>query len=264
MYQSLSADQYRKHIELPDGYHVDGLLVCGTWDLYAEKYLGHLTSALGALGIAANIRRLEHPDVGHAYELTIKGKVYWFVPVMGTAVMSPYVHVASLLGSKKNILVGVVGGLAPGMRTADFVLPTATKGNENARMYQRDAKNLTFLPDPDLAESLKRRLPQDIRVFEGPTITCEVMLAETEEDVEEWSAAGYLGVEMEAALVFAVSYRFKVPAAALLFVADNLIGGETMLHDDYALSKEVRQKSRLIQYEAAVAELLDLDRSVEG
>ena len=59
-------------------------------------------------------------------------------------------------------------------------------------------------------------------------ITCQAMLAETWEDICEWSSRGFYGVEMEASTVFAVSQHFKVPATAMLNIADNLIEKETI------------------------------------
>ena len=256
MYQSLTAEQFRAHLGLPEGHAVHGFLGCGTWDLNAEPHLAHLRRALASMGIGAELRRLEHSGVGHGHEFTIDGRNYWFAPVMGTAVMSVYAHVACLLGSRKNILVGVVGGLREGVAMADFVVPTQTRGNESALMYQRDATDMLFRPDGALRASLLARLPTDVRVFEGPTLTCEAIYAETIEDVREWSAAGYLGVEMEAALMFAVSRRFGVPCAALLFVADNLVEETTVLDDRFKTSKAARDQAREVQYRAALEELL--------
>lgn len=256
MYQSLSAERFGAHLGLPEGHAVQGFLGCGTWDLNAEPHLAHLRRALASLGIETELRRLEHSGVGHGHEFAVEGRNYWFAPVMGTAVMSVYAHVACLLGSRKNLLVGVVGGLREGVAMADFVVPTEARGNENALMYQRDATGMVFRPDVALRASLLRRLPPDVRVFEGPTLTCEAMLAETLEDVRAWSAAGYLGVEMEAALMFALSRRFGVPCAALLFVADNLVEETTVFDERYKTSKAARDRAREVQYRVAMEELL--------
>ena len=256
MYRSLSADVFRKNLGLPEDYVVEGFLACGTWDLYGERHLDELKKALAGSKAQTSIRKLDHGDVGHGYEFSVDEKRYWFVPVMGTAVMSVYAHVACLLGAKKNLLVGVVGGLGEGIAASDFIVPTWTRGNENALMYERDAHDFAFRPDDALRESLRNRMPPGTKVFEGPTVTCETMLAERLEDVREWSAAGYLGVEMEAAMMFALSRHFGVPCAALLYVADNLIEETTVFDERYADSKARRERSREIQYRVAVAELL--------
>ena len=37
MYKTFTADEYRKHIGLPEDYRVDGMLCYGTWD--REKHV---------------------------------------------------------------------------------------------------------------------------------------------------------------------------------------------------------------------------------
>lgn len=258
MYKTLNIDAYRKKLGLANSYKVDGLLACGVWDLFAEsKHIPYLKHALEKLSVNATVTRIDGEELGHAFSFDVDGKHYWFVPVMGTAYMSQYAHLACLLGSKKNILIGVVGGLMKGIQPADFIVPTASKGNQNAFMYDRNADDLLFYPDKELSQRLGQRLGE-VPVYQGKTVTCEVMFAETFEDVQEWSTQGYLGVEMEAALMFALSKHFDVPSAAILSVADNLIEEVTFFDDAHQNSKEAREAARQHRYEVAVAELLDL------
>ncbi len=256
MYKTLNIDVYRKKLGLASDYKVDGLLACGVWDLFAEgKHVPYLEKALETLGVNATVTRIDGEELGHAFSFDVDDKHYWFVPVMGTAYMSQYAHLACLLGSKKNILIGVVGGLMKGIKPADFIIPTASKGNQNAFMYDRTARDMLFYPDKELSTKLKHRLG-DVPIYEGTTVTCEVMFAETIEDVQEWSEQGYLGVEMEAAMFFALSKHFSVPAAGILTVADNLIEEITFFDEAHQDSQEAREAARKLRYEASVAELL--------
>lgn len=135
MYLSHTAADHRAHMGLPYDYTVDGVLVYGTWDLYAEAVqLPQLAAALTRRGVEHVLRRIDMPIIGHAWELLVGDQRYWFAPVMGTAVMSTYLHLGSLLGSRRNILLGVVGGLAPGMQSGDLIVPTTVIGNDSARM----------------------------------------------------------------------------------------------------------------------------------
>lgn len=258
MYKTLNVDAFRKKLGLADDYKVDGLLACGVWDLFAEKrHVPYLKDALETLGVMATVTRIDGEELGHAFTFDVGNKHYWFVPVMGTSYMSQYAHLACLLGSKKNILIGVVGGLMKGIKPADYIIPTASKGNQNAFMYDRSTDDLMFYPDATLSDRLKQRLG-NVPIYEGSTVTCEVMFAETLEDVQEWSSQGYLGVEMEAALIFALSKHFNVPAAAVLTVADNLIEEITFFDDAHQNSLEARENARKHRYEVALAELLEL------
>ncbi len=259
MYKTLDIDIYRKKLGLADDYKVDGLLVCGVWDLLAQReHLPYLTKTLEEMGVTTSVKRIDGEQLGHAYSFDVNDRHYWFVPVMGSAYMSKYAHIACLLGSKKNILVGVVGGLKKGIRPGDFIIPSYSNGNQNAYMYYREAKNLKFYPDEELTERIKQRF-KDVPYLEGPTVTCEVMLAETAEDVKQWSSEGYVGVEMEAATLFALSKHFRVPATAILSVADNLIEETTFFHDTYDDTIQTRKNARLIRYRVALAELFSTE-----
>lgn len=260
MYMSLSAAEHKAHIGLPEDYTLDGLLTYGTWDLFAEKkQLPYLNNTLTARGEKYTLTRIEMPIIGHAYELLLSdGRKYWYAAVMGTPLMANYQHLASLMGSKKNILLGMVGGLAPGMRTGDLVLPKTSIGNDNARYYDRNNLSNIYLPDQGLYSRLKQLLTsRGLPFWEGQTNTCEMMLAETVEDVQTWSAAGILGVEMETAVTYALSKHFEVPAVALHYVADNLIENESMLSEAYKNQQTVRSQARTIQYQLGLELLLD-------
>lgn len=257
MYMSHTAEDHRAYMGLPADYTVDGVLAYGTWDLHAEEVqLPALSAALDRLGVDHELRRIDRPIIGHAWELIIGSKRYWFAPVMGTAVMATYLHLGSLLGSKRNILLGVVGGLAPGMKSGDLIVPTAVIGNDSARMYDRSNISGQYRPDASLTSELMARVGEEFRIWTGTTTTCEMMLAETLRDVNDWSAAGILGVEMEGALTFALSGHFGIPSAALFFVTDNLVENETLLSEAHREQRDLRARSRAHQYDLGLSLLL--------
>jgi purine-nucleoside phosphorylase len=191
-------------------------------------------------------------------EFEINGKKIWFDVPYGGAMLSEYIHYACLFGSKKNILVGTCGGLAPQANACDAIIPTWSYGDESStRMYSPENKDNRHFPDSDLGISLKKRMDPKIKVWEGPTVTCQAMLAETWEDVQTWTKEGYLGVEMEASTLFSVSSHFKVPSAALLIISDNLIKEETILHENYLKTKELRRSIRKEFLKISIKEVLE-------
>jgi nucleoside phosphorylase len=264
MYSDHSAADFRDHLGLPEDYEVEAFLTYGCWDLYAEaEQLPLLARALDVLQVKYELRRIPIAALGHAYELIVGGKVYWYAPIMGTAVLAQYLHIASLLGSKRNLLLGTVGGLAPGMRTGELIIPTGSYGNDNARFYDRENETGFYLPDSALSDVLAAQI-EKVRIWRGPTVTCEMMFAETQADVQQWSAEGSLGVEMEAALMFAASNHFEIPAAALLYVADNLIEGQTMLTPGYAEHTLSHAAVRQQQYVIGLRTLFGFGSQVTG
>lgn len=270
VYERATAEQTRRAFGLPEDYRVDAVLASGAWDLFSDsQHRPHLVQSLTDLGLGdlatgdgpGSLRRLTHAQVGHTSEFVHEGRRVWFVPVMGTAVMSWYLHAACLLGARRIVLVGTVGGLSPSLHTADLIVPNRSDGTHSAWMYHRSNDPATR-PDPTMAASLARRLraalPSGATIAEGPTTTCETILAETAQDVAEWSAAGYLGVEMEAAVTFAIGRHFDIPAAAALYVADTLLDEVGFLDPAYADSAAARSHARQVQYDVGLAELLQL------
>ncbi len=253
---ALTADHFRQRYGLEDNYQVEGILAVGVWRPFGKLNLEHIESVLKELGKDYTYRLFEAPDLHDVYEFTIDGKVYWYFAAMGTAVMHMHVHRGSMLGSRKNILIGSVGGLSGECNVGDVICPSLVLGNDNARYYDRDSQDNLYRPNPDLAESLKQRLPSEVRTHSGKTVTCEMIMAETKEDVEGWSKAGYLGIEMEAALVFSISSHFGIPSAALLNIGDNLIGGSTFFSEDFIGMDDRREESRRITIKVALEELL--------
>ena len=84
------------------------------------------------------------------------------------------------------------------------------------------------------------------------------MMAETWNDIQNWSQAGYLGVEMEAATVFSISKHFKIPAAAVLMIADNLIEKQTVLDNDYEKSNHLRRSLSAIAFDTVFKNFLEV------
>lgn len=255
MYRSLTAEEYKRHLGFPEDYHVHGMLCYGSWD--KEKQIAFLENEVAKLG--TNARLVTLPNFpGKMVEFTVNGKKFWFDVSYGGALLSEYLHWACLFGSQKNILLGTCGGLSPEVASLDLVIPTYSHGNESAtRMYNPQAEDNKHFSDANLSVALSRRVGSQNKTWQGGTITCQAMLAETLEDVQRWSKEGFLGVEMEAATVFAVSKHFHVRSAALLIVGDNLIQGETVASESYVANKEKKAGLRALQYRVALEELME-------
>lgn len=260
MYRNITKEQYLQHFNLPSGYKLDGILCVGS--SYPRKERARLEKALQAGGIehewAALPLQSERENLFDAVqELKIDGKVLWYLCAYGGALLSEYLHFGYLFGARKTVLIGTCGGLNPAAQTCDIIIPTSSQADgSTAHMYDREHRALQP-SDKTLSEHLAKRCEQlDLNVHRGKTMTCQAMIAETWEDVQKWSSDGYLGVEMEAATVFAVSNHFERPSAAVLSVADNLIQKETHLHENYQSLKEFREGVKVKQCQAALSSLL--------
>ena len=160
-----------------------------------------------------------------------------------------------LIWITKNILVGSCSGLKPGLEAGDFIIPIASCGRESTvKIYSRESD--VQQPNKVLSDSIKAQFLKDnFKIWEGPIVTCQASLAQTVEDVYQWSEEGYYGVEMESSTVFAVPSHFSVPSAAVIYVADNLIENQTHLSDSYREQAEMRRARQSYQIKVALREL---------
>jgi purine-nucleoside phosphorylase len=253
MYKAYTAADYRKHLNFTDDYSVDGFIVYGT---YAKFPYDQLENSLKNLGIKYEISRPVHDFMNHITEIKIADKLFWFTTAYGGAELSEDLHLACLFGSQKNILLGSCGGLKHGASSRDLIIPDWSYADESsAKAYQPDANSM-YQSDGELSDKIANKLSLKYKVHHGPTITYQAMLAETQEDIKNWSDQGYLGVEMEASTVFAVSKHFNVPAVAILMIGDNLIEEETCLDINYENTRDKRRQVSQDIFDVAVNELV--------
>jgi purine-nucleoside phosphorylase len=253
MYKSFTATDYRKHLGLTSDYSIDGFMVYGTFRKYPFE---QFEDSLKRHGHEYKVNKLEHDFFSSLVEFEIKDKKYWLAIAYGGAMLSEYLHLACLFGSKKNILLGSCGGLRKGANSLELIIPEWSYADESsAKAYQKVSYN-KYLASPGLSEKLVSKLSEKYKVHRGGTITYQAMMAETWEDVQNWSQSGYIGVEMEAATVFAVSNHFNIPAAAVLRIGDNLIEQETVMDVNYENTKDKRREISQDAFDVIVQELL--------
>lgn len=256
MYKHLNKSDIQKLLELSKDYSVDALLVVGTHPK-SEEY-SHIYEALEKLNISFTEEVIKDTFFGEIKSFLINGKRVWFDVVYGAAYLSEVIHVASMLGSKTNLLLGTCGGLQTKLNTGDTIIPSSSYGNESStRMYQRKNENFVYESSINLRNKIREQISHREVIDEGELITVQAMLAETKEDVENWSKQGYVGVDMESATLFAVSNHFNVPCAALLYVADNLIKNELVDGPAHKALKSKRMSLKKENYEIALKVLLD-------
>lgn len=254
MYKSFTADDYRNHWKLPGDYAVHGFIAFGTF--HPGPY-DQLKEELAKLNVNVSFTRtLNNPYFNPILEFTIDSKTYWFTIAYGGTMLSEWTHLASLFGSQANIVIGSCGGLFAEADTPEIIVPTYAYADESAtRMYEPDV-NHHHASSEELDQRLMKRLEDKHKIWHGPTITCQAMMAETWEDIQKWSSEGYYGVEMEAATVFAVSNHFNVPSAALLVIGDNLVHEKTVLDVNYEAGANTRHEVRRDMLTSALQELL--------
>ena len=253
MYKQFTAEDYKKHLGLDPSYKIDGFLMFGG---FKSNLYGMFRSAVVRLGYKTKYCRLKNEFLKPILECKIRGKTYWFTVAYGGALLSEYLHLACLFGSRKNILLGNCGGLKRGGHQNDIIVPAWSYADESsAKAYDPKSKG-RYRANSKLSASLRDKLEKKYKVFNGPTVTFQAMLGESWNDIQKWHRNGFYGVEMEAATVFAVSKHFGVQSAAVLRISDNLIEGETVFDAEHKKVKDVRKNVSKDMFDVALKEML--------
>lgn len=241
MYKHLTLSELKTLLKLPQDFKVDACIVCGSGaeNRTKKRFLSLLKNKKFVK------EKLKKEFISKILSIKVENKRIWFIVEYGGARLSEFIHFACMLGSKTNILIGSCGALKKGLDKFTLIAPSYSYSTESScHMYLRNKKDNKFYPNKILSNKITNLLKDKYNLVSGPIITCQAMMAETWEDIQKWSKAGFYGVEMESSTIFAVSEHFKVPSTAILNIADNLIEKETVSSESYA---NKRKKLKEIQ-----------------
>jgi purine-nucleoside phosphorylase len=250
MYKEKSPDELRKLLKLPKDYRVEACITFGGYRKINKDIFLEILRETKEFCVE---KESDDSFLEPVTSILVGKKRIWFIIEYGGARLSEFIHLACSFGSKMNFLVGSVGTLKKGIDLKGVLLPSYSYSTESScHMYLRNNKDFKFYPDKKLLRKSIALLETNNKVYCGPTITCQAMLAETWEDIVNWSSQGFYGVEMEASTIFAVSTHFKVPSVTMLSLADNLIEKEAVSDESYAQRKEERENLKKEIFRAIV------------
>jgi uridine phosphorylase len=127
---------------------------------------------------------------------------------------------------KTIIRIGTCGALDEHMKVGDLVVAERALRGDGVTPYYVDASFQT-VSDPVLTETvLKLAEASGAAVHRGTVWTTDALLRETKEIVEEKRTQGAIAVDMVSSALLTISQLYKVRAAAILAVSDNVITGE--------------------------------------
>lgn len=144
------------------------------------------------------------------------GQPVAYASVYGAAMASEVVHIFGVLGTRLVVQTGCCGALADDIEAGDLFMPTeAFCGEGAAQYYKRDGQVVRPTPMPAL------KAVTDLPIHRGRLYTTAALLAEGEQEIEEWHRQGFAAVDMETATTFAVAEHFGMDRLAILFAFDN-------------------------------------------
>jgi 5'-methylthioadenosine phosphorylase/purine-nucleoside phosphorylase len=152
-----------------------------------------------------------------------------------------------MLGATRLIRVGTCGGLREGIEMGDTVVGVSATAYDSSplRYAQHDgfAPTATF----ELAECAARFAREHgDRVHVGPIVTSAIFYDPDDTMFARWKRTGHLGVEMEAAMLYAIAAVHRIEALAIMTVSDLLAEtGESVRISDEDLKRGVDDMMRL-------------------
>ena len=150
------------------------------------------------------------------------------VTICSTGIGSPSAAIAAeelaVVGVETFIRVGTTGALQSDIEIGDTVVATgAAKDEGTTKRYE--SETVPAVPDYGVLSALVESAGgYDAPVHVGPIATDDAFYAE-ESYVEDWSDAGLLCVEMDAAALFTLARRKGLAAGAICTVDGNLVEG---------------------------------------
>ncbi|MBF0532752.1 MAG: hypothetical protein HQL23_06600 [Candidatus Omnitrophica bacterium] len=125
------------------------------------------------------------------------------------------------------IRVGSCGALREDIKVGDLIVATTALRGEGVTQYYVDNK---FVPTADkklsdLLQKIAGANPMG-KVHQGACWTTDAILRETRENVGKAVDQGAIAVDMVSAAFLTICQMYKIPAAVILAVSDNVITGE--------------------------------------
>lgn len=132
------------------------------------------------------------------------------------------------LGARRLVRVGTCGAIADGLAMADTVIAMSASAVDTTALQYAGmdsyAPSATFTL-VEAAVHLSRE--SGARVHVGPIVTSSLFYDPDSTNIDRWKRAGHLAIEMEAAMLYAVSAVHGIEALAMMTVSDLVSTGSS-------------------------------------
>lgn len=128
--------------------------------------------------------------------------------------------------AKNLIRLGSCGALREDIKVGDLILANGSIRGEGVTPYYVNEKFMSQ-PDEKINDALKKAAQKlGVRMYEGKVWSTDALLRETRELVESKAGEGAVAVDMVTSALLTIAQIYKVRAASVLAVSDNVMTGE--------------------------------------
>ncbi len=129
-------------------------------------------------------------------------------------------------GIQNIIRIGSCGALDEKIKVGDLILVDKVIRGDGVTPYYVD-KSFETTADKKISDTIfEVAKSMSVNIHRGITWTTDALLRETREIVEEKRKEGAIAVDMVSSALLTIAQTYKVKAAAILAVSDNVITGE--------------------------------------
>ena len=184
------------------------LMLFGNPDLFQEDRLTALFECITPVGVF-------YRGVSQDRTLT------YCRPLFGAPIVAMYVEVAALLGVRKIVACGYVGGVAKDINVGSYVIPSSA--------YGLDGCTRSYSPETTVARSSESLTSRLCRISDargasyavGPIVSIDTPMLESDAMISDFGSRGYRAIDLETACLYAVGTRLGLEVAAIHIVSDS-------------------------------------------
>lgn len=170
----------------------------------------------------------KHKHHGALYSGYLGGKLVGYMRVPpGTVILEGIMR--SLMFTRVDTVIGLgtCGALQPEIELGDVIIAESAKTGDCVAPYYGFEQGSMAPADESLTDSLGTFLRRSgVPVHTGPIVTTGAVFRETEDLIQEWNAAGFLGVELETSSLYALGRHEGIKTVVAHLVTDSPIREE--------------------------------------
>ena len=159
---------------------------------------------------------------GVFYRGIAKGRALTFCrPLIGAPIVAMYLEVAALLGVKKVVACGYVGGVVRDIEVGSYVIPSSAHGLDGCTRNYSPKEPSCPSSEPLTSGLCHSSDLRGARYAVGPIVSIDTPMLEDDAMISDFQGKGYLAVDLETACLYAVGTRLGLQVASIHIVSDS-------------------------------------------